>query len=149
LKLARYDFHTIWPVDFNYQKSGAIGPGAKLDAMFVSGADLEGMDLRGASCMGAYLSGAILDGVRLISADLRSAILQGAMCRGTRFTGAQLNRADFRGANLTDAGLDGAETIEGADFSMATGLQPLLAALLARPYKELDCWNPLTRSTTR
>jgi uncharacterized protein YjbI with pentapeptide repeats len=154
LKLAKYDSQTIWPVDFNYQKSGAIGPGAKLDAMFLSGADLRGMDLRGASCMGAYLSGAnlsgaILDGVRLISADLRSAILQGAMCRGTRFTGAQLNQADFRGANLTDAGLDGAETIEGADFSMATGLQPLLAALLARPYKELDSWNPLTRSTTR
>ncbi len=154
LKLARYDAKTIWPADFNYQKSGAIGPGAKLDAAFLAGADLRGMDLRGASCMGTYLSGAnlsgaILDGVRLISADLRCAQMQGAMCRGARFTGSQLNQADFRGADLSDAALDGAESIEGADFSFATGLENIASELLRRPYKELDCWNPLTRSTTR
>lgn len=154
LKLARYDLNTIWPEDFNYQKSGAIGPGAKLDAAFLAGADLRGMDLRGVSFMGTYLSGAnlsgaILDGVRLISADLRCAKLQGAMCRGARFTGSQLNQADFRGADLSDAALDGAESIEGADFSFATGLENIASELLRRPYKELDCWNPLTRSTTR
>ena len=154
LKLARYDAKTIWPADFNYQKSGAIGPGAKLNAVFLSGADLRGMDFRGASCMGTYLSGAnlsgaILDGVRLISADLRCAQLQGAMCRGASFTGSQLNQADFRGADLSDAALDGAESIEGADFSFATGLENIASELLRRPYKELDCWNPLTRSTTR
>jgi len=154
LKLAKYDSKTIWPAGFNYQKSGAIGPGAKLDAAFLAGADLRGMDFRGASCMGTYLSGAnlsgaILDGVRLISADLRCAKLQGAMCRGARFTGSQLNQADFRGADLSDAALDGAESIEGADFSFATGLENIASELLRRPYKELDCWNPLTRSTTR
>ena len=57
LKLAKYNRQTRWPQDFDYKKSGAIGPGAKLDAMFLSGADLRYMDLRGASCMGTYLSG--------------------------------------------------------------------------------------------
>ena len=153
-KLAKYNRQTRWPQDFDYKKSGAIGPGAKLDAMFLSGADLRYMDLRGASCMGTYLSGAnlsgaILDGIRMISADLRCAVLQGAMCRGTRFTGAQLNQADFRGADLSEAGLEGAETIEGADFCLAIGLDQIAAELLRRPYKELDSWNAFTRNTTR
>ncbi|MGB0875334.1 MAG: pentapeptide repeat-containing protein, partial [Synechococcus sp.] len=38
---------------------------------------------------------------------------------------------------------------KGADFSLTTGLSGQRDALLARPFEELDCWNPLTRSTTR
>ena len=103
----------------------------------------------GAYLSGSDLSGAILDGVRLVGSDLRDAILRGAMCRGTRFSTCQLDRADFRGADLTDAGIDGAESIKGADFSLTIGLGAQRDALLARPYEELDCWNPLTRKTTR
>ena len=112
------------------------------------------MDLRGAVLMGAYLSGAdlsgaLLDNVRLVGSDLRHAILRGAMCRGTRFGTCQLDFADFRGADLSEAGLESAESIKGADFSLTKGLNGQRDALLARPFEELDCWNPLTRSTTR
>ena len=103
----------------------------------------------GAYLSGADLSGALLDGVRLVGSDLRHAVLRGAMCRGTRFGTCQLDQADFRGADLSEAGLDTAESIKGTDFSLTTGLGSQRDALLARPYEELDCWNPLTRSTTR
>ena len=154
LRLALYDTQTCVPDGINLQTSGAVGPGAKLSGAFLNSTDLRGMDLRGAVLMGAYLSGsdlsgAILDGVRLVGSDLRDAILRGAMCRGTRFGTCQLDGADFRGADLTDASLDGAESIKGADFSLCTGLKAQRDLLLSRPYEELDCWNPLTRSTTR
>ena len=154
LRLALYDSSTKVPDDVDLATSGAVGPGAKLSGVFQNSTDLRGVDLRGAVLMGAYLSGtdlsgAILDGVRLVGSDLRAAILRGAMCRGTRFATCQLDGADFRGADLTDAGLEGAESIKGADFSLTTGLGAQREALLARPFEELDCWNPLTRNTTR
>ena len=112
------------------------------------------MDLRGASLMGAYLSGAdlsgaLLDGVRFTGSDLRNATLRGASCRGTRFGTCQLNFADFRGADLTDAALETAESIQGADFSLSVGLAAQAEALLTRDHQELDCWNPITRNHTR
>ena len=71
------------------------------------------------------------------------------MCRHTRFGNAQLDQADFRGADLSGASLETVESIKGADFSFTQGLDGLRSVLLARPVEELDCWNPLTRSTTR
>ena len=154
LRLARYDARTRVPEGFDLLSSGAVGPKARLSGVFLNSTDLRGMDLRGAVLMGAYLSGAdlsgaLLDNVRLVGSDLRHAILRGAMCRGTRFGTCQLDFADFRGADLSEAGLETAESIKGADFSLSTGLSGQRDALLARPFEELDCWNPLTRSTTR
>ena len=154
LRLARYDSATCWPEGFDYCSSGAVGPGARLSGVYLNNADLRGMDLRGSVLMGTYLSGydlsgAILDGVRLAGADLRSAVLRGASCMGTRFGNAQLDFADFRGAELTDASLENIESIRGADFSGAHGVEAFRSELLRREPEELDCWNPLTRSTTR
>ncbi|MEB3241898.1 MAG: pentapeptide repeat-containing protein [Synechococcus sp.] len=154
LRLARYDQHTQWPEGFDQRSCGAVGPGAKLNAAFLNNTDLRGMDLRGANLMGAYLSGAdlsgaVLENVRLTGADLRFAILRGAVCRGARFGGCQLDFCDFRAADLTGAGLETAESIQGADFSGSIGLGDQRQALMSRPYKELDCWNPLTRRHTR
>ena len=155
LTLARYDRKTRVPAGFNLEKSGAVGPGAALNGAFLNGADLRGMDLQNTNFMGAYLSGcdlsgAVLDGARFVGADLRFAKMQGSRCIGARFTGSQLQQTDFRAANLTEAILDGAESIKGADFSQATGLDKIqLANLLTRSHIELDCWNPLTRQATR
>lgn len=155
LTLARYDKRTRVPAGFDLEKSGAVGPGAALNGAFLNGADLRGMDLRNTNFMGAYLSGcdlsgSVLDGTRFVGADLRFAKLQGCRCIATRFTGSQLQQADFRTADLTEAILDGAESIQGADFSQVTGMdKKQLANLLTRSHNELDCWNPLTRQATR
>ena len=68
---------------------------------------------------------------------------------GSRFGSCQLDFADFRGADLTDAALDTAESIRGADFSGSQGLDLNAASLLSREAQELDWLNPLTRSNTR
>ena len=154
LRLARYDALTRFPEGFDARSCGAVGPGARLSGVFLNCTDLRGMDLRGASLMGAYLSGAdlsgaLLDGVRFTGSDLRRAILRGALCRGARFGGCQLDFADFRAADLSDAALDTAESVRGADFTGSIGLTTQKTSLLSRPYGELDCWNPLTRSHTR
>ena len=154
LRLAKYDSDTKFPDEFDISISGAIGPGAKLNGAYLNGTDLREMDLRRSSLMGAYLSGsdlsgALLDGVSLAGADLRSAIMRGAMCRDTRFGTSELNMTDLRGANLKGANLENVESIKGADFTLCTGLEEQVQHLLNRPSAELDCWNPLTRSTTR
>jgi len=154
LRLARYDSQTIWPQGFDFRSSGAIGPQARLNGAFLNSADLSGMDLEEASLMGAYLSGANLSGAclrgaRLAGADLRHALLRGALCEGTRFLNCQLDYVDFRYAELNNADISSAGSIRGADFSGAINLDALRASLLGRPFKELDCWNPLTRRTTR
>jgi len=155
LKLARYDIDTRFPEGFNHFKSGAVGPKAYLNGAFFNGADLRGMDLSGSSFMGAYLSGcdlsgSVLDGANFVGADLRFARLQGCSCRGARFTGSQLNQADLRTANFINTSIDTAESIQGADFSCASGISSeQLTNLLSRPHTELDCWNPFTRTTTR
>ena len=75
--------------------------------------------------------------------------MRGAMCRGTRFGTCELDMADLRGADLEGAVLETVESIRGADFSLCTGLGTQIDVLLSRSVEELDCWNPLTRSTTR
>ena len=154
LKLAKYDSETKFPDEFNLFTSGAIGPGAKLNGVYLNGTDLREMDLRNSSLMGAYLSGsdlsgALLDSVSLAGADLRSAIMRGTMCRNTRFGTCELDMTDFRGANLQGANLENVESIKGADFTLCTGMEGQVQHLLKRSSAELDCWNPLTRSTTR
>ena len=154
LRLARFDSSTTVPDDFDLHSSGAVGPRAKLNGVYLNSTDLRGMDLRGSVLMGAYLSGAdlsgaLLDGVSLAGSDLRSATLRGAMCRGTRFGNSELDMADLRGADLEGASLDTIESIRGTDFSLCRGLESQLDNLLARSSSELDCWNPITRSTTR
>lgn len=155
LRLALYDCHTKVPQDFDLERSGAVGPGAKLNGAFLNNADLREVDLRGAVLMGAYLSGAdltgaLLDGISLAGADLRRATLRGAMCRATRFGTSQLDMADLRGADLQEASLESVESIKGADFSFCKGLEPQqIVGLLGRSPQELDHWNPLTRGTAR
>lgn len=155
LTLARYDSKTKFPINFDIKKSGAVGPLAILNGAFLNGADLRGMDLRNVKFIGAYLSGSdlsgsVLDGASFAGADLRYAKLRGCRCIGTRFGGAQMNQVDIRGANLESAAVTEAESFQGADFSLTTGFTVQeLAVLLARPHTELDCWNPLTRQTTR
>ncbi len=80
---------------------------------------------------------------------MRFALLRGARCQEARFGCCQLDFADFRKANLEGANFDGVESIKGADFSQAEGLDALRSGLLSRDYNELDCWNPLSRCTTR
>lgn len=155
LTLARYDSKTRVPIGFDLNKTGAVGPRAVLNGAFLNGADLRGMDLSGVNFMGAYLSGcdlsgSVLNGTRFVGADLRFASLKGCQCVGARFTGSQLNQADLRAAVFTDAALDNAESIQGADFSLTTGIDmEQLKNLLSRKHTELDYWNPITRETTR
>ncbi|QPN66431.1 pentapeptide repeat-containing protein [Synechococcus sp. CBW1006] len=154
LRLARYDSHTIWPNGFDFRSCGAIGPQAKLNGAFLNSADLSEMDLEEASLMGAYLSGADLSGAclrgaRLAGADLRHARLRGALCEETRFLNCQLDYVDFRCADLNNVELSTAGCIRGADFSDAIYPDALRTSLLGRAFQELDCWNPLTRRTTR
>ena len=91
------------------------------------------------------LASGSLDG----AVDARGADWRGVTVEKGDLRGANLCRADFRGADLSEAGLESAESIKGADFSLTKGLNGQRDALLARPFEELDCWNPLTRSTTR
>ena len=112
------------------------------------------MVLRDATLMavklcGDDLSGATLAGGRFTGPYLRNTSRRGARCRGTRFGTCQLNFADFRGADLTDAALETAESIQGADFSLSLGMAAQAEALLTRNHQELDCWNPITRNHTR
>ena len=46
LRLARYDSQTVVPVGFDLSNSGAVGPGAKLNGVYLNSSDLRGMDLR-------------------------------------------------------------------------------------------------------
>ena len=53
LKGARYDSETIFPEDFDYKNSGAIGPEANLEGAWLKGVNLRGARLEGASLEGA------------------------------------------------------------------------------------------------
>ncbi|MDA0717909.1 MAG: pentapeptide repeat-containing protein [Cyanobacteria bacterium] len=155
LTLARYDNKTKVPDGFDLERSGAVGPGAILNGAFLNGADLRGMDLHDAKFIGSYLSGcdlsgAVLNGASFAGADLRYAKLRSSSCVGTRFGSSQMNHVDLRAANIKNAALDTAESIQGADFSLVKGIDiRQLENLLMRSQAELDCWNPLTRQTTR
>ena len=70
----------------------------------LSGAYLNGADLRGANRTGADLRGACL-----IRADLRGANLNRADLRGAYLNGADLIRADLSGVDFSEADLSGAD----------------------------------------
>lgn len=95
LRLARYDARTRWPAGFDYRRSGALGPGAKLAGQVFRGMALTSLDLRDADLQGADLSGARLTATRLERADLRRANLRGTDLRTTR-----LGKARFEGARF-------------------------------------------------
>jgi uncharacterized protein YjbI with pentapeptide repeats len=87
----------------------------------LSGAQLDGVDLRGANFIGAQLSranlcNARLDGVKLAIANLSDADLTGACLRDAKLVGANLNRAILAGADLAGANLDGAD-LSNADLT--------------------------------
>jgi len=154
LSLARYDRFTRWPSDFDYGRSGAVGPGAHLSGAFLNTADLRGMDLRGSAMLGVYLSGAdcrgaLMQDIGFANGDLRRSRFCGALMAGSRFGYAQLEGCDFRATDLRGADLTAVESIAGAVFTGALGLEELGGDLLGRSYQELDCWNPLARCTTR
>lgn len=99
---ARYSANTRWsgsPIP-----AGAFGPGASLEGLDFTSANLESVDLSGAHAARANFTEAKLAGARLERADLQ---------------GAQARRADFSAADLSKAN---AQTFngEGADFSGAT-----------------------------
>jgi uncharacterized protein YjbI with pentapeptide repeats len=150
----RYDRHTIFPDNFNYKSSGAIGPGARLNGAQLNTANLRYFDLQDANLLGAYLggadlTGANLQGVRLSQADMRRAFLTGACLRNAGLNGANLAGADLRAADLTDVEFDLLESIAGADFSHAQGLtDEIRSRLLSYPATELETYNSFTRNTT-
>ncbi len=98
------------------------------DSDVVSGAQLNGVDLREADLTNAFLVGALLNeaqlgGAELLSADLRNAELtdahlEGADLLGTRLEGATAGQAHLTGADLHAAHLKGTR-LAGADLSRA------------------------------
>lgn len=76
--------------------------------------------------------------------------MTGADLREARLNGAELQMADLRAADLRGAELNDIPSIAGADFSRSIGLgEAAKARLASRPARELDTWNPFTRTTTR
>ena len=95
LQGAKYDDETLWPPNFDFQSSGAFGPGACLSGVDLSGIDLSEVDLSGADLSGVHLEEANLEGVNLEGADLKGANLEGANLKGANFKGANLKGARF------------------------------------------------------
>lgn len=83
----------------------------------LSGADLNGANLRRADLNGAHLSGA-----NLRRADLSWANLNRANLNGAHLSGANLRRADLKDADLSGADLNGAD-LRDADLSDADLIQ--------------------------
>ena len=87
--------------------------------LWLHGADLHEVDLRGAGLTGANLVEARLRGANLFGAILSNARLRGADLRGADLVAARLRGADLREANLqgavvTDRQLGRAKSLEGA-----------------------------------
>ncbi|MYA90548.1 MAG: pentapeptide repeat-containing protein [Synechococcus sp. SB0663_bin_10] len=129
-------------------------PLADLGGTNLQGRQLGAMDLRGAFMLGVYLSGAdcrgaLMQDMGFANGDLRRSRFCGALLTGSRFAYAQLEGCDFRAADLRGADFTAVESIAGAVFTGALGLEGWRDELLSRPYQELDCWNRLARCTTR
>ena len=120
-----------WLVDGSVK--GADLSGANLQGADLRDANLQGVDLIGANLQGAILWDADLQGAELIGANLqgatlwnadlqgaflKSAKLQGATLEVANLEGAFLTYADLEGANLKYANLEGA-TLWGADLQGA------------------------------
>ncbi len=92
-----------------------VGPGS-----FLSGANLNGVDLTKANLKGVKLADADLTGAKLLGADLEDADLCRANLIEANLTDANLSGADFAfakltGANFTNANLSGAD-LRGANL---------------------------------
>jgi uncharacterized protein YjbI with pentapeptide repeats len=85
---------------FERTSEAGMAPSSKMLAMNLSGATLNGMDMREVDCTFCRFTGAKLAGARFIHVDL--------------------SRADFSGADLTDADLSGSN-LEGANLSGVKG----------------------------
>jgi uncharacterized protein YjbI with pentapeptide repeats len=103
--------------------------GAKLESFAAPLAQLQGLDMSGASLYWASLSGADLSFANLSDTDLRGASLDNTICRSTNFRNANFGRsnvgggASLRGADLSTADLEGAN-LKDAVFDAATTFPP-------------------------
>lgn len=95
----------------------------ELIGCFLSGAALDGLDLRNADFTKADLRNATLDGTVLAFAVLRRADLSGASLQQAILVGANLQGASLRSVNATGANFQLADVsdadVRGADFSDA------------------------------
>lgn len=89
---AGFSSTTKWPVGFDPNGKGLIGPGLNYDGVDFSGRDFAGVEFRGASFVGANFTN-----VRMPDADMRNTNV-----RGTNFTNANIAGVLFTGA-LYDA----------------------------------------------
>ncbi|WKZ83109.1 MAG: pentapeptide repeat-containing protein [Acidimicrobiia bacterium] len=87
------------------------GPGVDCSWAVLEGLDLSGMDLRGASFVGALLSEVDMGGANLTGADFRHSEVY-----GSNLAGADLSDADLRAAVISSTSLDGA-ALRGANLS--------------------------------
>jgi hypothetical protein len=101
--------------DFHLNLTGACLQGANLREARLEGADLGDARLEGADLWGARLEGAILSQARLEGAILWGARLEGAHLSQARLEGADLRQARLEGADLSQARLEGAD-LSATDF---------------------------------
>ena len=91
----------------------AAAPGARhFSKMNLTGADLSGMDLRGADFSHAVLADANLQGANLEGCDFTEAVLARALLTGTLLAGSRLDKANLGGAHLQDCDLSSASLRE-------------------------------------
>ncbi len=108
LRGARYSRETRWPANFQFQQSGAFGPGASLARAELGGRNLKGTDLRDADLSRADLR----------KADLRNARLQGTDLSEARLAAAKFGGAVYDGATRWPEGFDARRA--GARFDSGT-----------------------------
>ena len=123
-----------------YIEDGSKGlRGAKLESFVAPFAQLQGLDMSGASLYWASLGGADMSFADLSDTDLRGASLDEAICHSTKFRGANFGRsnvggaASLRGTDLSTADLEGAN-LDGAMFDSSTlfppGLDPIARGMI-------------------
>lgn len=110
LEFAKYDRDTIWPLDYKYQNSGAIGPEANLRNKKIDGLDFSGIDLYQTDLIGSQLNGSkfsgvdlsetFLSGADLSEADLSNCNLSNCCIAGSEFSHSNLHSANLERANL-------------------------------------------------
>jgi len=106
----------------------------------LSGAVLNGVDLRDADLTGARLDGAMLIDARLSGADLRRADLSGCVLTGARLTGVDGQNANFNAATLRWADLGRAQ-LTGANFKLANADgSKARRAVLRAPISSTPAW---------
>ena len=131
--------HQIPTLCFFLQLAVGTGP------LYLCHVDLSGANLNGADLREANLEGTNLSKANLFQADLRIANLQGANLREANLFKADLRVADLRGANLSQADLGGAylfkadlrkANLTGTDLKTAdlTGVQLDQAKVPARNF---------------